>query len=324
MQYTLLLVSLVLAAGPALCGAKQLAMKVVETPTNLGVNNIYQQQQRGSVGGANAIKLRVPPANFTGPPHLQYLQGRCYKKVVGDYRYELCPFDNVTQEELTLRWNTYHGVLGVWRYWTITNYSFSAMNMEDGDPCGGGGTQFRSTKVMLVCGNRTELDSVAEPSTCRYELRLNTPLVCHPAALLVYPTLGAQHQAGWDRIEADLRSGYITRQGYDKRLHRLLVGAGLVLEIDSVRAEQQRITRSNKLEQAHFDSLMECQAEYRALRTEINALKASLTAMQEAERQRNASTAGDGAMLERTPNEGQQEGKEWDWDDDDEEDYSII
>ena len=28
------------------------------------------------------------------------------------YRYELCPFANVTQHEEMLRWNTYHGVLG--------------------------------------------------------------------------------------------------------------------------------------------------------------------------------------------------------------------
>ena len=60
-------------------------------------------------------------------------------------------------------------------------------------------------QVMLVCGNHTELESVAEPSTCRYELRLRTPLVCHPASLLVYPTLSVRHQAAWDRMEADLR-----------------------------------------------------------------------------------------------------------------------
>jgi len=233
---------------------------------------------------------------------------RCYSKTEGDYRYELCPFDNVTQEELTLRWNTYHGVLGVWRDWSIINHSFGAMNMEDGDSCGGAGdgARLRSTQVMLVCGNVTRLDSIAEPTTCRYELHLSTPLVCHPASLLVYPTLSARHQTGWDRIEADLRLGYITSQGYAKRLRRLLVAAGLMVEADEARAQQQLAARRSKLAAAQFDSLMECQSEYRALRSEITELKAELAALKA---DRRETGPGRGAEVDGT--EDQVEGENW-------------
>jgi len=70
-----------------------------------------------------------------------------YVQEVGEYRYQFCPYDNVTQHEITLRWNSYNGVLGVWRDWTVVNNTFTTMNMEDGDACGG--SNFRSTRVLF-------------------------------------------------------------------------------------------------------------------------------------------------------------------------------
>jgi len=254
-----------LSALPVIYG-KQLSMKVVESPTNIGLNQPFQ-----SAYNQNTIKLRVPPANFTGPAHLAYLHGRCYTKTTEDYRYDFCPFDNITQHELTLRWNSYRGVLGVWRDWLIENNTFALMNMEDGDGCGIG--KFRSTQVKLICGNRTEILGIDEPSTCHYILRFSTPLVCHPDSMLVYPTLREELQEEWDFLQGDLMYGDITQQGYQKKLRRLFIEAGYIVEAETVRREQLKMEQRRKLELGQFDSLMECQTEYRKLRNELTTLQ---------------------------------------------------
>ena len=56
-------------------------------------------------------------------------------------------------------------------------------------------------QVQLKCGNSSEIISVSEPSTCHYVMVFHTPLVCHPQALLVYPTLPPQLRTRWDQLE---------------------------------------------------------------------------------------------------------------------------
>ena len=56
-------------------------------------------------------------------------------------------------------------------------------------------------QVQLKCGNSSEIISVSEPSTCHYVMVFHTPLVCHPQALLVYPTLPQQLRTRWDQLE---------------------------------------------------------------------------------------------------------------------------
>ena len=31
------------------------------------------------------LKMRIPPSNFSGPPHLQALMGRCFEKVINEW-----------------------------------------------------------------------------------------------------------------------------------------------------------------------------------------------------------------------------------------------
>lgn len=35
-----------------------------------------------------------------------------YVWLLSRYKYELCPFHNITQHEQTFRWNAYSGILG--------------------------------------------------------------------------------------------------------------------------------------------------------------------------------------------------------------------
>jgi len=67
-------------------------------------------------------------------------------------------------------------------------------------------------KVLLVCGNRTEIKDVTEPQTCEYVAELSTPLVCHPDSMLVFPTLTDTLQDDWDELEGLRAQNVVTEQ----------------------------------------------------------------------------------------------------------------
>ncbi|MPC27587.1 N-acetylglucosamine-1-phosphotransferase subunit gamma [Portunus trituberculatus] len=54
----------------------------------------------------------MKPAKFSGPEHLQELFGKCFKYRDQKYEYVLCPFHNITQEDIQAYYEPYKGVLG--------------------------------------------------------------------------------------------------------------------------------------------------------------------------------------------------------------------
>ncbi|XP_035208009.1 N-acetylglucosamine-1-phosphotransferase subunit gamma-like [Stegodyphus dumicola] len=83
-------------------------MRVVKDTANYGsFGNIY-----GDTDNTNQLYTSIPPANFSGPTLLKRLDGKCYNLTQERYKYELCPFQNITQYEISPRWNAYHGILG--------------------------------------------------------------------------------------------------------------------------------------------------------------------------------------------------------------------
>ncbi|XP_046297860.1 N-acetylglucosamine-1-phosphotransferase subunit gamma isoform X3 [Marmota monax] len=113
----LLLLFLGLAArGPAPAAAAK--MKVVEEPNAFGLNNPFLPQ-------TNRLQPKREPSPLSGPAHLFRLSGKCFSLVESTYKYEFCPFHNVTQHEQTFRWNAYSGILGIWQEWEITNNTFT-------------------------------------------------------------------------------------------------------------------------------------------------------------------------------------------------------
>ncbi|KAG8433034.1 hypothetical protein GDO86_017343 [Hymenochirus boettgeri] len=179
--------------------------------------------------------------------------------------YEFCPFHNVTQHEQSFRWNAYSGILGIWQEWEIENNTFTAMWMREGDSCG---NKNRQTKVLLVCGKSNKLSQVSEPSTCVYHLTFETPLVCHPHALLVYPTLSENLQEKWNEVEQSLYEELITKQGYGKLLKEIFQEAGY-LKTPVHKGEG----KENQLEITKYDSLDKCNTAHAELATEIHHLK---------------------------------------------------
>ncbi|ESP01094.1 hypothetical protein LOTGIDRAFT_66613, partial [Lottia gigantea] len=172
------------------------------------------------------LKMKVKPANFSGPPHFERMKGKCFSNILDEYKYEFCPFSNITQFEQSMRWNPYSGILGVWQEWEIENNTFVAMLMKNGDGCN---DRNREVKIYFKCGRKTEILNVTEPSTCWYHMILQTPLVCPTDAMLVYPVMSKEHQLEWDDIETKLFHQEITNKGYKKKLNQLFEKAGFYL-----------------------------------------------------------------------------------------------
>lgn len=237
-------------------------MKIVEEPNTFGLNNPFVAQ-------GSRLQPKVTPAPVSGPVHLLQLAGKCFSLTESTYKYEFCPFHNVTQHEQTFRWNAYSGILGIWQEWEMANNTFTGMWMRDGDTCG---NRNRETKVILVCSTRSKLAQVSEPSTCVYSLTFETPLVCHPHSLLVYPTLKEELQKEWDEAEQARYEGLITEQGYNNLLKGIFEDAGL-LKSRKVKVKVQEAAADSESQ----NSLEKCKADYQKLREETERLRALLT-----------------------------------------------
>ncbi|XP_024242586.1 N-acetylglucosamine-1-phosphotransferase subunit gamma [Oncorhynchus tshawytscha] len=236
-------------------------MKIVEEPNTFGLNNPFLAQ-------GSRLQPKVTPEPVSGPAHLRRLAGKCFSYIESTYKYEFCPFHNITQHEQSFRWNAYSGILGIWQEWEIVNNTFLAMWMREGDACG---NKNRQTKVILTCGGSSKLAQVSEPTTCVYSLSFETPLVCHPHSLLVYPTLSDKLQMEWDEIEQARYENLITEQGYNNLLRDIFEDAGF-LKSQKVK-EKPDITTTSKT----HDSLQKCNEDVRKQREEIERLQALLT-----------------------------------------------
>ncbi|XP_037671386.1 N-acetylglucosamine-1-phosphotransferase subunit gamma isoform X3 [Choloepus didactylus] len=248
------------ARGPALAGAAK--MKVVEEPNTFGLNNPFLPQ-------TSRLQPKRAPSPFSGPAHLSRLAGDCFSLVESTYKYEFCPFHNVTQHEQTFRWNAYSGILGIWHEWEIANNTFRAMWMRDGDSCG---SRSRQTKVELACGKSNRVARVSEPSTCVYALTFESPLVCQPHALLVYPTLPEALQLRWDRAEQQLADELITAQGYGKLLRALFEDAGYLVTPEANALAQQEGGPKGLV----FETLEDCSKAHKDLTREVKRLEGLL------------------------------------------------
>ncbi|KAF6734793.1 N-acetylglucosamine-1-phosphotransferase subunit gamma [Oryzias melastigma] len=143
------------------------------------------------------------------------------------------------------------------------------MWMRDGDTCG---TRNRETKVILVCGSSSKLSQVSEPSTCVYSITFETPLVCHPHSLLVYPTLNEKLQKEWDEAEQVLYEGLVTEQGYKGLLKDIFEEAGL-LKSHELKASLPKAKTDSKSP----NSLQKCKEDYQKQSVELERLRALLT-----------------------------------------------
>ncbi|XP_031147236.1 N-acetylglucosamine-1-phosphotransferase subunit gamma [Sander lucioperca] len=237
-------------------------MKIVEEPNTFGLNNHFLAQ-------GSRLQPKVTPSAVSGPAHFHRLAGKCFSLTESTYKYEFCPFHNITQHEQSFRWNSYSGILGIWQEWEIANNTFTGMWMRDGDTCG---TRNRETHVIFVCSASSKLAQVSEPSTCMYSLTFETPLVCHPHSLLVYPTLSEKLQREWDEAAQARYEGLITEQGYNNLLRDIFDDAGL-LKSQKVKIKLPEVAADSET----HNSLQKCTEDFQKQREEIERLHALLT-----------------------------------------------
>ncbi|XP_064009993.1 N-acetylglucosamine-1-phosphotransferase subunit gamma isoform X2 [Pogoniulus pusillus] len=205
-------------------------MKIVEEPNTFGLNNPFLPQ-------TNRLQPKMSPSAISGPAHLFRLAGKCFSFV-----------------EST-----------IWHEWEIENNTFLGMWMREGDSCE---TKSRQTKVHLVCGKSNKLAYVSEPSTCVYSLTFETPLVCHPHSLLVYPTLTETLQRKWDEAEQLLYDELITVQGYRKILKEIFQEAGFLKA-----TEEKEVEKLNNKISLEFETAEKCNKEYQQLSEELKRLQ---------------------------------------------------
>lgn len=200
----------------------------------------------------------------------------------------------MTQVEQAVRWNSFAGILGVWKEWIIVNNTFQAMFLANGDVCPG--EKPRQTKVKLRCGDQNKVVSVIEPTMCQYEVRFETPLACPIDAFLVYPALSLEGKKEWEKIEEAFYREEITLQGYNKYRKRLFQKENFIppdksdkeiMEEEKAISQEVEQALSSNIANSHsaikaasgseFHSKAECVKAYHELLAEVQRLRKQLS-----------------------------------------------
>lgn len=228
-------------------------VKVIEEPFSF--NN--PQGGHPSQGDRGEVPLitRYLPNPPSGPPYfIEHLNGKCFDYISNNYKYRFCPYQNITQREQTYRWNSFHGVLGVWKSWEIENGTFDSMLMAHGDICQG--NLDREIKVKLICGDDERVLSVSEPSMCRYQMLFQTRFACPTDVFQVYPVLSEHGRFKYEDIEQFYVNKEITSKGYKKYMKELYIEEGVLYETMAIRKSlvDEPVQKARVPQQYHYSN----------------------------------------------------------------------
>ena len=93
----------------------------------------------------------------------------CIVKQIGKYEYSFCPFQNITQREISKKRNSV--ILGY-----FDKHDRKTMKFANGQGCWKGPA--RSVTVDLQCAAVEEIADVDEPEQCTYRMLVKTCAVC--------------------------------------------------------------------------------------------------------------------------------------------------
>ncbi|CAI5701993.1 unnamed protein product [Peronospora effusa] len=112
-----------------------------------------------------------------GPDRAYFaLKKNCIEKRVEKYQYKFCAFGEVKQDQTKLgKWDGWYGKEDKGLP-SSGKVDYTRMRYSQGDKCYNGPK--RSVLLHLECGERDEILSVDEPSTCVYEMAVRSPLAC--------------------------------------------------------------------------------------------------------------------------------------------------
>lgn len=248
--------------------SNQVAIKVVQEPATVNYPANSATHLRNE-----ELKVHQKPSNFSGPQFLKVLSEKCYNFSTEKYRFELCPFFNVTQHETSNLWNAYKGFIGSWLHWKIEDNKFVAMVFANGDSCG---DVEREATVYLHCGTTDGILNVTEPEKCNYRLDFSTPFFCTENSLLVYPTLEEELRDKWDLLQTERNNTLITEKGYQFYLEKIFLEAGLQMERKlkekvQIKVEQEETVKNET--EPEFITLEHCSSAYVELQRELEELR---------------------------------------------------
>ncbi|CAF0873191.1 unnamed protein product [Brachionus calyciflorus] len=210
------------------------SVKIIEEPIQyLNSGNLHATSRRFRDDNDAELKPKYKPADFSGPNFFNQLNGQCFEYLSNNYKWNVCPFQNVTQFEQNLRWEPFKGVIGIWYEWEIIDEKFTSLLMLNGDDCGKQGA--RQAKIYFEC-NQSEINNqiseISEPSTCKYEIKFKTSLVCEQNydtfTWNVYAYLNDSLKLEWNHLFTNLKDGLITEKMYNMSLKRIYEEAGFI------------------------------------------------------------------------------------------------
>lgn len=101
----------------------------------------------------------------------------------GDYKYEVCLFTSIKQQNTKSGENTKIGGKGAWAttLWEsgAQRKDYSKLVMGGGDHCFAASAP-RKAELLFECGTQPEVLSVQETQVCVYTVKMKTPAACHP------------------------------------------------------------------------------------------------------------------------------------------------
>ncbi|KAI6648464.1 N-acetylglucosamine-1-phosphate transferase, gamma subunit L homeolog precursor [Oopsacas minuta] len=240
---------------------------------------IVDISQYGIGSSSRTLKIQslVEPLPAMGPSHLLQLRGHCFNLKSGDYNYELCPFYNISQREVTNRWNSYHGLLGVWSGWIFQNQSdyVRGMRYSFGDKCG---TDYKNATVIFECSEtNNSLYKVDESDKCEFNVIFLTQLVCREEWRAVYPHLEGEYKDDWLYAQLEFSLGYLTDKGVCHAKQNILKKIGWIQELNltQLRVSEAERTNDRSLYDRHLGihntyDCNECQTELTALKEKLS------------------------------------------------------
>jgi ElaB/YqjD/DUF883 family membrane-anchored ribosome-binding protein len=101
------------------------------------------------------------------------LKNQCFNAVDGKFTYKLCVLNSIHQSETE---NSGSVSLGTFKSLTELDDGTFEMTFEHGQHCHAHGP--RSSAVKLSCGASNVLKEAAEPSTCFYTFKFESPVAC--------------------------------------------------------------------------------------------------------------------------------------------------
>ena len=235
-----------------------------------------------STGRRLTIDSLVDPITASGPTHLLQLRGHCFNLKSGEYSYEFCPFFNASQREVTSRWNSYHGLLGVWSGWLFQNNSdyIQGMRYTFGDKCGS--HSYKNASVVFECSaDNNTLHEVSEPDKCEFRFTFLTQLVCRREWRAVFRHLQGESRDSWLRVQLEHSLGYLTEKGVQHLKQDILKKMNWIGELNLTRlrsSEKEREDDMSSHERHTFippymraqQDCSECQKELEAVRGQLS------------------------------------------------------